>query len=318
LVQEQIRDIAHIGHVELLTPKPQESLHFFKEILGMEVVKEQGQSVYLRAWGDYQLYSLILTESREAGLGHLAMRTFSPMALERRAQAIEKSGYGKGWTDGDYGQGKTYQFTDPDGHRMEIFYDMDKYVAPDHLKPALKNQPQKIAARGVSIRQLDHVNLLTSNVTADTEFMMNQVGLMLSEKFVLDSGVLGGSWMRITNKSYEVAYTSDKTGSKGRLHHTTFNVESREMILRAADIFLDNGVFIEFAPSKHAANQTFFIYVYEPGGNRIELCAGGYMIYAPDWEPIVWTEADRAKGQAWGVPTVATFHTYGTPVVKMN
>jgi catechol 2,3-dioxygenase len=102
------------------------------------------------------------------------------------------------------------------------------------------------------------------------------------------------------------------------LHHTTFNVESREMILRAADIFLDNGVFIEFAPSKHAANQTFFIYVYEPGGNRIELCAGGYMIYAPDWEPIVWTEADRAKGQAWGVPTVATFHTYGTPVVKMN
>jgi catechol 2,3-dioxygenase len=30
----------------------------------------------------------------------------------------------------------------------------------------------------------------------------------------------------------------------------------------------------------------------------------------------VWTEADRAKGQAWGVQTVPTFHTYGTPPVE--
>jgi len=27
----------------------------------------------------------------------------------------------------------------------------------------------------------------------------------------------------------------------------------------------------------------------------------------------VWTEAERRKGQAWGVKTVESFHTYGTP-----
>jgi catechol 2,3-dioxygenase len=31
-------------------------------------------------------------------------------------------------------------------------------------------------------------------------------------------------------------------------------------------------VFIETGPHKHAIQQTFFLYVYEPGGNRIELC----------------------------------------------
>jgi hypothetical protein len=27
----------------------------------------------------------------------------------------------------------------------------------------------------------------------------------------------------------------------------------------------------------------------------------------------VWNEAERARGQAWGVKTVESFHTYGTP-----
>ena len=32
---EPIVDLAHLGHVELLTPKPDESLRFFVEVLGM-------------------------------------------------------------------------------------------------------------------------------------------------------------------------------------------------------------------------------------------------------------------------------------------
>jgi catechol 2,3-dioxygenase len=30
----------------------------------------------------------------------------------------------------------------------------------------------------------------------------------------------------------------------------------------------------------------------------------------------VWTEEERRKGQAWGVKTVESFHTYGTPPVE--
>jgi len=47
------------------------------------------------------------------------------------------------------------------------------------------------------------------------------------------------------------------------------------------------------------------------------VATGGYLIFAPDWEPVVWTQQERAKGQAWGTPTVASFHTYGTPVVEL-
>jgi hypothetical protein len=56
---------------------------------------------------------------------------------------------------------------------------------------------------------------------------------------------------------------------------------------------------------------------YEPGGNRVEVAnAGARLILAPDWQPIVWSEAERAKGQAWGLKTIESFHTHGTPPVE--
>ena len=73
---------------------------------------------------------------------------------------------------------------------------------------------------------------------------------------------------------------------------------------------------IETGPHKHAIQGTFFLYVWEPAGNRVEVAnAGARLILRPDWEPVTWTEAERKKGQAWGLKTIASFHTHGTPPV---
>jgi catechol 2,3-dioxygenase len=314
-VQEPIRDIAHLAHVELLTPKAEESLSFFKDILGMQEVASKDRSVYLRCWGDYEQYSLKLTESPQAGVGHTAMRTMSPAALERRAKAIEAAGRGIGWTEGDIGHGKTYQYRGPDGHLMELYYESEPYQPPEHLRPALKNQPQRFTGHGVAVRHLDHVNFLSSHPEEDGDFAERVLGLRLTEQIRLNNGRRPGVWYSPNNKSYEIVYTLDSTGSRGRFHHMAFSVETNEGIWRAANLFVEHGVYIEFAPSKHAINQTYFVYVYEPGGNRIEICSGGYLVLAPDWKTITWTEEERAKGQAWGNQTVPTFHTYGTPIV---
>ncbi len=97
---EQLHDVAHIAHAELLTPTPDESLRFFVDVLGMEEEARDGQSVYLRGWGDYQRYCLKLTEAPRGGLGHLALRAWSPEALERRVAAVDATGLGTGWIDG--------------------------------------------------------------------------------------------------------------------------------------------------------------------------------------------------------------------------
>jgi catechol 2,3-dioxygenase len=315
VAKDLVFDVAHLGHVELLTQKAEESLHFFTEVLGMQEAHREGDSVFLRCWGDWEQYSIKLTAASEAGVGHTALRAMSPEALERRAKAITERGLAVGWTDGDFGHGRTFQFHGPDGHQYELYYEVEKYQAPKHLQPTLKNQPQKFTGHGVSVKTLDHINFLSSNPAADGEFMEDQLGLRLTEQIVLDNGYRGAVWYRATNKSYDIVYTNDETRTRGRLHHIAFSVDTREGIWRAADIFVNHNVFIEFAPSKHAINQTYFVYVYEPGGNRIEICSGGYLVLDPDWQPITWSQKERARGQFFGNKTVDSFHTYGTPVV---
>ena len=64
MTPEPIFDLAHLGHMELLTPKPDESLKFFVDVMGMTVSGQKGESVYLRGWDDYERYSLKLTASK--------------------------------------------------------------------------------------------------------------------------------------------------------------------------------------------------------------------------------------------------------------
>src|SRR5829696_5448921 len=313
-IKEPIMDIAHLGHIELLTPKFDESYRFFIEVLGMTESGRHGESAYLRGWDDYERYSLKLTASQTSGIGHAAFRTRSPQALERRAAALQGSGFHVGWTEGDLGHGKTFVCRDPDGHTIELYYETEWYQAPPDKKPALKNQAQRFPARGVNVRRLDHFNGLAADIRANRIFFETYLGARLTEQIVLDSGEEAGMWMTFTNKTYDFAYTHDHTNTKGRFHHVTYALDSREEILRAADIFLENGVYIETGPHKHAVQQTFFLYVYEPGGNRVEVAnAGARLIMAPDWKPIVWTEEERKKGQAWGLKTIESFHTHGTP-----
>ena len=308
-------DIAHLAHVEMLTDRFEESLDFFTRIYGLKLSGMDETSAYLRAWDDYEYGSLKLTRSHTTGVGHIAYRASSPQALERRVKAIEASGYKlHGWIDGDDSHGRAFRFEDPFGHVFEIYWETVKFQASGAEVPALKNTAS--AFTGAPPRRLDHLNLLASDVSEFRRFMQTCLGSRVTEMIQLDNGRIGGCWFTINNKTYDLACTEEHGGGVGRLHHVTYATDQREDILRAADIFLQNGVHIETGPHKHAVQGTFFLYVWEPAGNRVELAnAGARLILAPDWEPVVWTQKDRMKGQAWGLKTIESFHSHGTPPV---
>ena len=309
-------DIAHLGPAELLTPDGERSLAFFTDVMGMEIEGQEGATTYLRGWGDYQRYSLALTESDTSGMAFCGLRAWSPEALARRVAAVQASGLGEGWTQGARGRGPGYRFRDPDGHRFELYHECERYDPPEHLRPSLKNQPQRYMGRGAAVKRLDHVNVLAADVRANREFAVAALDYRLYERVQLDDGSEAGAWLSATIAAHELIYTRDAYGARGRLHHLAFWVDTREECLRAADLFLDAGIHIEAAPSKHAIAQGFFLYGIEPGGNRIEVTTGGRFVFDPQEPTVVWTAAERAKGQAWGVHTVESFHTYGTPPVN--
>lgn len=308
-------DIAHLGHVEILTDRFDDSLDFFTRVYGLKVSAHAGDSAYLRAWDDYEFHSLKLTRHHTTGVGHVGYRAESPLALAQRVAAIEAAGFPvHGWSDGDAGHGPAFQFEDGFGHLFEIYHQTRRAEPGPEDRPALKNMASRFHAQGACPRRIDHVNLLADDVTAFRTFMETCLGARVTEMIRLDNGRIGGAWFTVNNKTYDLACTEEHGRGQGRLHHVTYATDQREDILRAADIFLENGVHIETGPHKHAIQGTFFLYAWEPAGNRVELAnAGARLILAPDHDPVVWTEADRGKGQAWGLKTIETFHTHGTP-----
>src|ERR1700753_1993660 len=204
---EPIFDLAHLGHMELLTRKPDESLKFLVDVMGMTVSGQKGESVYLRGWDDYERYSLKLTASKTSGMEHIALPAGSPPGRERGVAALKGAGFEIGWTDGDMGQGPAFRCRDPDGHIIELYYETEWYQPPPELKPALKNQAQRFPARGVNARRIDHFNGLAVDIKACREFFQNYLGGRLTEQIVLDDGSEAAMWITFTNKSYDFAYS---------------------------------------------------------------------------------------------------------------
>ena len=313
-------ELAQLAHVELLTPKPEETLWFFTELLGLQESGRKGQSTYLRAYEDRYHHTLKVTEAPEAGLGHCAWRTTSEKALERRAAALERTGLGRGWIEGDEGHGRAYRFATPDGHSMELIWDVDYVDVPEADRTRLLNRPQKRPGRGVPVRRIDHANILAADVRATTEFLMEHLGFRLHELMIHDEVGWLASFVAVTNLSHDLAVFSDPTGSRGRFHHVAYWYGFPQHLYDAAELLKENDITIEAGPGRHGISQGMFLYVYEPGGNRIELFGdSGYLVFDPTWEPVVWNFKDvPGYGDAWvGQVIPEVFYVYGTPVVGM-
>jgi catechol 2,3-dioxygenase len=289
--------LSQLAHVEVLSPTPDESLRFYVDVLGLEVSARAGQSVYLRGWGDFFHHTLKLTEGPVASLGHVAWRTDGPEQLERAVGKLEASGRGEGWSE-DTGHGPAYRYRAPYGeHLHEVLWEVDRYVAPPELKSQYPNRPQRYVPRGVAARTLDHVTIASSDILGDVHWYRDTLGHRFTEYIVAEehSDFVVFAMTTTVHLAHDMALVFDSTDAKRRVNHVAFWVDQREELLRAADVLLDAGVPIEFGPGRHGMGEQDYLYVREPSGLRIELNAGGYRNFAPDWQPVKWTPSMGAN-----------------------
>lgn len=310
---EPIFDVAQIAHVEVLSNTPKESIKFYTEMLGMSIVDVVGKQTFLRAYEENYKYSLIITESDHSALGHIGWRATSPQALVRRVEAIEASGYGVGWENDNYGHGPSYAFKTPDGHNMEIFWEVEYYECLPENKSKLLSRFNKRPNIGVPVRRLDHINLFSSNPKADTDFLVEVLGFKIREQIV-DGDFVVGSWNSISNLVHEIAFMVEPTGAKGKLHHICYWYGVPQNLYDIGDLLKENEYYIEIPPNKHGISQAFCMYVYEPSGLRVELFGdSGYLIFDPDWKTLTWEMKDvPGSGDTWvGAVFPDSFWTYG-------
>ncbi len=308
-------DIAHLAHVELLTPDIEGSVRFFKDLLGLSESERHAGSVYLRGYEEPYHHSLKLTEAPRAALGHVAWRVRSPLALERKAEQIRSTGAHGVWSEGDRGHGSALRFETPSGHPMEIFWDVSYADTPRGQTTPLQNRPQRRPGVGIPARRIDHLNLMSCDPRKDRDFLVEGLGFRERERVEDPDGGVVASFLSVTNLSHDIAIVPDPSGASGRFHHLCFYYHSVQHLFDLAELAREHGLRLEHGPGRHGIGGATFLFLFEPGGHRVELIGDpGYMIFDPAWRTVVWSVADLDVAAAWaGAAMPPSFWEIGTP-----
>ena len=283
-----IKLLSHLSFVAITTPDVEASVRFYEEQVGLTVVDRIGDDVYLRCWGDYYRYSVIVKPGAEPSLDTMAWRTSSPEALEEAAKAVEAKGITGEWFDGQ-GIGRAYRFVGPQGHLMTLHWDAEHYKATGDQASIYPDRPSRRSRHIGAPRQLDHVTIAARDVDAFVDWYTEVLGFRFMARTVLDEAPISVFSVLTTNeKSHDLGVVLDGSTRAGRVNHYAFWVDQREDLLQAADVLMENGTPMEYGPSIHGIGEQNFLYFREPSSLRIEMNTGGYRNYVPDWQANTW------------------------------
>jgi catechol 2,3-dioxygenase len=284
--------IMRIGKVELKVLDLNKSVDYYTNIIGLEETGRSGDSVYLKAWDEYDHHSLILTQADSPGIKHFAFKVTSEDDLSYYEHKIEQFGLTSRRVSKNtrLAEGQAVQFILPTGHHVELYHEIGYLgTAVGTLNP----HPWPLHAKGIAPHRLDHVLLTGDDLKNVTRFFMEVLGFKQSEKITtVDGEELLGSFLFTGNKAHDLAFVK---GPDAKLHHAAFFVDSVHDVLKAADILTMHDVPIEVTPTRHGITRGETVYFFDPSGNRNEAFANGYMTYA-DFPTITWTEDKIGQG----------------------
>lgn len=289
--------LSQLTHVEIYALDLDQTVRYYEEQIGLRVVGRTDDRAYLRAWGDYYTYSLVLTRGDQPGLVSAGWRTISEEALEEAVARIEATGYAGKWREPAAHLGRSYVFTGPYGHTLQLFWEIEKYKAQPEFASQYPDRPERRTGHGLAPRHLDHLTIAASDVEGFANWYgatlgfrrMGFAGFEAEGQPVTFFGVL-----TTNEKSHDLGVLLDSSGVPGRIHHYAWWVETREDLVRAADLLIENGTSIEYGPGVHGIGEQVYLYFREPSGLRIEVNTGGYRNYVPDWEPNRWGPEENA------------------------
>jgi catechol 2,3-dioxygenase len=303
-------EIAQVGTINLGTCDLDRSLWFFRDILGMELVEQEDDIAYLRGHMELAHHSLVLTQQAQNIVNAYGFRVKRPQDVElfkaefeRQEMEVVEVPAGT-----EKGRGAAIRFLLPGGlHPIELYYDIAKPLAPDAIRSRLPSNSSR--RRGLGVRRIDHFNIQADPAHInEAEFWVRDTLGFKRREFAMmpdDPGTVMASWMSVTSQVHDLALVANRSNRNTQLHHVAFNLENYSDSLTAADVMADLGVEIGVGPAKHGIGQAMYLYVFEPGsGHRVELYAGGYQVFDPDWKPLEWDASEFPVGMTW----------YGDPI----
>ena len=189
-------EVARLGHVSLETPNLEDSLSFFHDAVGLEIVERIDETVFLRAVDERDHHSLSLTAGDTARIDHIGWQTAEPEDVAAFAQRFEEQGMDITWIDEETepGQGEAIRFEIPNGHRFELYGTMEKPEPPAERRSKLQKPGYHPSRKNpVAPPKSDHAQIWDPPARACPEGYPGALGSQGEEDYDEGAGSRGGT-----------------------------------------------------------------------------------------------------------------------------
>ncbi len=249
----------HLGYVALGTPKLDESISFYRDLMGLHLVDQQpGKHVVFRCSDRHA--DLVLCAHREPGLLRVGMKVKDRGELENAERHLEHKGYHLEPLSSEhrdlFGTGTGFSVMEPRTGLMFDFFDSVR-KAQTPFTPTL-----------TQIQRLGHVVIRTRELDPVCETLKSDFNFVVSD-YVEDKA----AWMRCYPNPLHHSFAVVRDDSEG-LHHVNFMVSEIDDIGKARNRLIKAGTEIVFGPGRHKPSGSVFLYFNDPTGMTMEFSYG--------------------------------------------
>ena len=286
---------AKLGHVALNTPKLEESLAYYTDVLGFTVTEHSNDgAVYLRT--DVDHHNIILYPAMESGIHHLALQLGGNTSLREAESQLRDQGIKVTlMTDAQPGIAELLEFTDPEGYIVQLYRDGTLASAA----------PSGVQGKFLKPQKLGHVALKVQNPQAMAEFYQSILGFRVSD-WIGDFFV----FMRCNSDHHSLNFIRSPQHA---MYHIAFQLDDWASIESVCDHLAKHHVPLLWGPGRHGAGHNIFTYHHDPDNNIVELFTELDLMLNEDlgyFDPRPWHEDVPQRPKVW-TPDPTTANTWG-------
>lgn len=251
-------NFVRLGYCRLRCPDLAASTAFYRDLVGLDVARQDAASVWLRC-GD-RPYDLILDAGDEPGLSAVGFEVESRAGLVAAYAIAEPLGLNPHWASAADCAAMQVD------HALRLTDPVTGMALDFYTGQAVDGQP--LAPPLTKIARLGHVVLNVTDLAAAHAFWVDQLGFAVSDR------VAGAAeWLRCWPNPLHHSLALLQ-GAANTLHHINFMVEDIDDIGAAMNRLKQAEVPIVFGPGRHLPSTSIFLYFLDPDGNSVEYSFG--------------------------------------------
>jgi len=248
-----------LGYVVLGTPHLDESIGFYRDLMGLELCDYQSSTLATFRCSDKHA-DFVLLQHQEAGVIRIGMQVKSAEELEKARVFLSGRGYTPVDTPKEQRErvrvGPGFTVVEPQtGLTFDFFDSYEKADRP--FTPTVTD-----------IQRLGHIVLRAQNLESVWQVLEKDFNFVASD-YVENKAV----WLRCYPNPLHHTIAVVKEDQSG-LHHVNFMVSEIDDIGAARNRLMSAGVNIEFGPGRHEPSGSVFLYFNDPAGMTMEFSYG--------------------------------------------